>query len=214
MNLYIRAFILTTLVFFAGMGLGMLIEEARLSEVQQSLLKLQIMFNDAYTLSHYIATTNESSCEDLLEENLRYNDVVYAFGEKLDEYEKANRFTPELEDQRRLYNLLQLRFLLNSIELKERCNLSYAVVVHVYRKHNVSLGEEIDTRTMAGILWDLKQKCGRKMLLVPLQADSNLSSVGAFLASYNLTRFPATIIDGRAVEGLVSLSDLMRLTNC
>ena len=157
---------------------------------------------------------NESSCVSLFEENLRYNDVIYEFGEKLDEYERANRFTPELEDQRKLYNLLQLRFLLNSLELKKKCNLSYEVVVHVYRKHNVSLGEEVDTRTMAGILWDLKQRCGKKILLVPLQADSNLSSVGAFLANYNLTRFPATLIDNRAIEGLVSLSELIKLTNC
>mgnify|MGYP000545347442 CR=1 FL=1 len=100
------------------------------------------------------------------------------------------------------------------MELKKRCNFTYYNVVHLYRKRNVTLKEEVDTRVMAGVLWDLKLLCGRKIMLIPLQADANLTSIEAFVKEKNVTQFPATIIDGKVIQGLASLQELRELVGC
>jgi hypothetical protein len=150
----------------------------------------------------------------MLKKNLEYNSKLYEFGIKLDQYEKLNRFTPELEEQHRLYNLLQFQFLLNSIKLKKECNFTYFNVIHVYRKKNLTIKEEVDTKTMAGILWDLKMKCGNKIMLIPLRVDANQTSVSMFIQQHNISRYPATIIDDYVIEGLVSLQELNKITKC
>ena len=214
MEIYTKALIATVIIFVSGIGIGMLIEEYRVRDINRNMLELQSLYNDGRLLAMYIASLNKSYCNEMLKRNLEYNSKIYQFGAKLDEYERLNRFTPELEEQQKLYNLLQFQFLLNSIKLKKECNFTYFNVIHLYRKKNVTLKEEVDTKTMGGILWDLKMKCGNKVMLIPLRADANQTSVAMFVHQYNISRYPATIIDGRVIEGLVSLSELNEITKC
>ncbi len=215
MSIHMRALAFAVITFLAGIGIGMLIEEQRMREIRETMLELEALYNDARLLAKLLGEEfNASFCDEMLKWNLEYNARIYEFGVRLDEYEKANRFTPELEGQKTLYNLLQFQFLLNSIELKRKCNFTYKNVVHLYRRRGISLKEEVDTKTMASILWDLKMRCGNKIMLIPLQADANLTSINAFLEKYQIRTYPATIIDDKAIEGLVSLSELIEICGC
>ncbi|MEM5829015.1 MAG: hypothetical protein QXL09_03215 [Candidatus Aenigmatarchaeota archaeon] len=165
-------------------------------------------------LNLYFQKLQKDYCELALEQNLAYNQKIYQEGLEIEFAEKANRFTPELIDQKRRYILLQTQFWFNSIELKERCNFTYHNVVYFYKHKNLTRKEVIDQKTQAAVLLDLKEICGNKIMLIPLAADLNLTVIDAIIKQHNITEYPTVIIDDIVLQGLRSLDELKELVEC
>ena len=90
---------------------------------------------------------------------------------------KTNVFTPEALQEWKKYTLLQTQFLLNSIELKE--------------------------------------KCGNKIMLIPLTIDLDLIVVDSILQQYKITQYPSIVIDEKTVlQGITSENELQDILRC
>lgn len=214
LNPYVKATILTLIVFSSGILLGIFIDQYRLEDIRQRIASLDVSWNDARLLNLYFQKLEKDYCDLALEQNLKYNQKIYLEGLEIEFAEKTNRFTPELLDQKRRYILLQTQFWFNSIELKERCNFTYHNVVYFYKHKNVTRDEVIDQKTQAAVLLDLKEICGNKIMLIPLAADLNLTVIDAIVKQHNITKYPAIIIDDLVIQGLTSLNDLKKIVNC
>jgi len=214
MNVYIKAAILTILVFFSGLILGIWLDQYRLQDVKKRITSLDVSWNDARLLYTYFQKIEKDYCELAFEQNLAYNHKIYKEGLEIELAEKTNRFTPELQEEKRRYVLLQTQFWLNSIELKEKCNFTYNNVVYLYKQHNLTRDEVIDQKTQASILLDLKERCGNKIMLIPLAADLNLTIIDAIKNQYKIEKYPAIIVDNIVFQGVTTLEKINEVTKC
>lgn len=212
---YIQAGIFSLFIFLIGIMVGIWIDNYRISSIRSSLAETDIDSNDARLLSSYLQRFGKDYCAVALEQNLAYNNKIYQDGREIEEKIDANIFTPEVEQEWRRYTLLQVQFWLNSIELKDKCDFDYHNVVHLFREKNATREEEIDNKVQSSVLLDLKEICGRKMMLIPVTFDTNLIVVDAVAKQFNIKEYPAVIIDESSVfQGLTSKETLNSLLDC
>lgn len=213
-NIHIKPIILTVFIFLIGLMIGITIDNYRVSRIRKTISESEIRWNDAMLLNQHLEKLGNTSCDLALEENLKYNDVIYTYGKQIEKNIQATRLTPELEQEWRSYNLLQVQFWFNSIDLKEKCGFDYHNVIYI-SKIKATNGEEINNKLQSSVLTDLKDKCGNKIMLIPLTGDANLIVVDSVIKQYNLTEFPTVIIDEKYVfQGLTNYGTLNGTVNC
>ncbi len=215
MNIYAKAAIPTLLVFLIGIMAGIWIDNFRVTAIRKGISEFELTWNDAQLFNEYFRSLGLESCISALEQNLIYNSRIYQNGNEIEKTIKSNAFTPEIEEEWKRYNLLQVQFWLNSIELKKGCGFDYHTIVHLDRLHPESAVEGIDNRAQTQILLDLKDKCGNKIMLIPLDVDLDLVSIDAIVNQYDIQQFPALLIDEDIVlQGLSSEEDLLNIVKC
>jgi len=214
-NAFFKAGIITVFIFLAGIMLGIFIDNFRVSEIREGLSKVEVNSNDALLLALYFQKLGKESCSIALDANLKFNDKIYSQGLSIENSIEANKFTPEVEQEWRRYILMQTQFWLNSIELKKTCNFNYSNVVHLFQLKDGGPQAVANKKLQSQIMLSLKEKCGNKIMLIPMTADTDLSVVDAIVARYNITKYPAIIINEQKVfQGLTSLEQLNEITKC
>lgn len=214
-RVYIQAGIFSLLVLLIGIMMGIWIDNFRLGGIRSALSEADINSNDARLLNSYLQRFGEDYCDVALEQNLAYNSKIYKEGKKIEDKINANIFTPEVEQEWRRYTLLQTQFWLNSIELKDKCDFDYHTVVHLFRQKNTTTTEDINNKIESSILLDLKEKCGNKMMLIPVTIDTNLIVVDAIVKQFNVSEYPAVIVDESFVfQGITAKNKLNDLLQC
>ena len=215
MRVYIQAGIFSILVLFIGIMIGIWIDNTRLGSIRNALSEADINSYDARLLNSYLQRFGEEYCNIALEQNLAYNDKIYEEGRQIEEKISANIFTPEVEQEWRRYTLLQTQFWLNSVELKEKCDFDYHTAVYLFRQKDTTNAEEINNRVQSSILLDLKESCGNKMMLIPITRDTNLIVVESLAKQFDVTEYPAVIIDESFVfQGITESDKLNELLEC
>jgi len=96
-NMHIKPGIITIFIFLVGMMTGILIDNYRVSRAREDISESEIRWNDALLLNQHLEKLGNVSCDLALEENLKYNDVIYTYGKQIEKNIEATTFTPELE---------------------------------------------------------------------------------------------------------------------
>lgn len=216
MKTYIQAGIFALLVLLIGIMIGIWLDNYRIDAIRNSISDSDINWNDVRLFDSYFKILGKNYCNSSLEQNLAFNDKIYSEGKEIEKRIESNSFifTSELEQEWRRYNLLQVQFWLNSIELKNQCNFSYHNIIYLYRIEDKKNGNP-DEKTQSLVMLELKDKCGNKMMLIPLTSDINLIVIDSIIRQFNITKFPAVIIDEKTVfQGLTSLESLQKVVKC
>jgi len=218
MNIYFKTLLLTVFVFILGAIFGIWIDNYRLAEVRTVISQIDVSSNDARLLNLYfgrLGLLGGENCQLALDQNLIYNNKIYEEGLGIERAIEANKFTPELENEKQRYVLLQVQFWFNSIDLKAKCKFDYSNVVHLYEEKDISNEETAENELQSSILLELKQKCGNKIMLIPLETDLNLTVVDTITKQYNITKYPAIIINEETIfQGVTPLADLENAVGC
>ena len=218
-DVFWKAAILTIVVLAIGIWIGITLDTSRVDEIKNTLSEVEIQFNDArmQALYHEKFFTNDSEfCNAAIDSNLKFNDVIYQEGIQIERAELVNRFTPDLIFQKRKYALLQMQFWMNSLSIKEKCNSNFTTILYLY---NFNVQDDRDTdinqKLQSAFLLDLKEKCGSSVMLSPLPANINLTSVDLLVNNYNIKQLPSIIIDKNiTLQGLHNLTELERYVTC
>lgn len=215
MNIYLKTLIPTIFVFLIGIMIGIWVENYGLSEARKAISESEINWNDAQLFNSYLEKIGNSTCDLAFEQNLEFNNKIYQKGLEIEKVIKAEIFTPEVLQEWRRYVLLQTQFWFNSIELKNKCKFDYHNVVYLSKLVNLSTDEMVDSKTQSNALLELKYKCGKKMMLIPISTDLDLIVVDAIVKQYNITKSPAVIVDEKHVfQGLTQMHDIEKLIGC
>lgn len=214
-NVYLESLVITIFVFLSGIMFGIWLDNYRIVRIRQNLLSDAVFWDDSLFLSKYFQIYGKRLCNESLKLNLLYNERIYERGKLIEDAIRESKFTPELKEELKRYVLMQTQFWLNSIELKKRCNFTYHNVVHLQKFYPESLQERIDNKAQSTIMLDLKQMCGNRVMLIPIVADLNLTTVDAIKTHYRIKKLPAVIIDEKYVlQGLTPLEKLNEYTRC
>ncbi|MBU1204094.1 MAG: hypothetical protein KKG60_03450 [Nanoarchaeota archaeon] len=208
-SIFIKAGILTAIIFGLGIVLGYTLESGRISEIEEEYKKVEIEWADAKLQSLYYQNVPAEYCKASIDENLRFADKVYQQGIRLEKYDNANKITEKFKLEKQKYALLKTEFLLNSISLKEKCSADYVNLVYFY-KDEPNIEEKSAQRVQSVVLEEIKSMFGPDMMLIPLSIDIDISIINIIKSSYNITKTPTLIIEDKKFEGVISKEKILQ----
>ncbi len=191
---YAMAFILTVLIFIAGIGVGMLFEEVRLNQAQRDIINEKANLQSLQLQQKYIesGTGDCAALNRILEANI--NDLTEKMLAVID-YQQRSVFNQEQFDaQLRDYFLTELQFMLISEDIASKCEKDSVTVVYFY--------DENEQSTQGFILDYIKKVFGSKVFIFSF--DSSFQEeplIPALLTSYNITTFPSVVIEDQVFQG-------------
>ena len=203
-----EALFLTVVVFFLGMLIGVSFEENKLNEINNYYIISETSIMDAFALSS-LSDFSSGNCENLIQANLDFADRIYEEARILEKYEQAKKITESMDLMHGKYDVLRTFLWINTIKTADKCGRNYSTVVYLYESETDDLTQKATQQVWSKILYDLKQDKGKNIILIPLAVDKNLISLESLLKQYNLTSYPAVIIDEKEIiYELVSADDL------
>jgi hypothetical protein len=212
-HVFWQAFIITLLIFGLGILFGVIIENWRSNRIdllykmsEVNLLDVNIQ-NDIYSLGKF-------NCKKAIEENLLFADRAYTEAKLLERYQKSSIINADdLVVQHQKYDLLRTVLLLNSLKIRDKCNVSYHDVVYFYSYRTRDFDMVAKETIFSKVLTDFKEKEGHNILLIPIAADMNVSSINLILDKYNVTKeeLPVILIDGKIkIKEITTVEELQR----
>ena len=211
-NVFWEALIITIMIFVLGIFAGIILENWRVEEINFLFQKSEIDLLDIKLQSEIYSELN-FNCEKAIEENVKFADKIYEEGKQLEKYEKASRLTDDLIIQHKRYNILRAMLLTNSIKINEKSENDYYEVVYFYKYNNLGLDLKAKQGVFSRLLGEVKERKGYEVLLIPIAADNDISSINLFLDRYDVSMedLPVIIINREVkIDELQDINDLMK----
>ena len=211
-HVFWEALLVTVLLFGLGVFLGIILENWRGGKINTLAQKSEISLLDI-RVQEQIYSQEEFNCEVAIEENLKFADKIFEEAKVLDRYESASRLTEDIRVQHTKYDILRAMLLLNSMKIKEKCNASYYEVVYFYNYNKNDLNLDTKQNTFSRLLAEVKEKKGSDVLLIPIAADNDLSSVNLLLDKYEveLKDVPVIVINEKIkISEITKIDDLIK----
>jgi len=195
-NAFWQALLVTLLVFSLGVIMGVVLENWRNAKVKDLYQKSEVDMLDI-RLQSLLYTEGVIDCQSAIGENIKFADKIYKEARILERYEQASVLTKDLRLQHKKYDILRAILYFNSLTIKQKCNSSYHDVVYFYRYNNPSADLKAKESVFSKLLGELKEEYGDNMLLIPMAADNNITSIDLLLDIYDITYddLPLILID-------------------
>lgn len=216
MNVFIKTAFIVTAVFIVGIFVGAFIDINNTNVLRQDLELKNIELSDIMTQSSYFSLFENGTefCNASIEGNIQFADDMYQKGLEIEKMEYTNRFSPLLQYEKQKYMASKLQFWFNAINLRQKCNANYTTLVYFYTQ-NTSMVTDAAQKTQAVVLEGLKQSCGNKLLLIPIQTDVGLSVVNMIISQYNIDNTPAILVNETYVlKGLQDYDSINKYVSC
>ena len=210
---FLQALALTIVVFLIGMYSGVVLEENRLSEINDYYIDSEVSLLDVMALENLIGDIS-IDCEDLKKSNSDLLDRVYSEALLLEDYEKSGRVTNNLESFHKKYDVLRTHLWINSIKIKNVCGDDFNTVVYLYNDTIEDLTIKAEENVWSKVLRDLKILKGENIFLIPIDVGSDLVSLNSLIKDYEISRYPSVVVnEEHVISELVTIEELEGFLN-
>jgi hypothetical protein len=207
-NAFWEAFFLALLVFIFGIFMGVAYENSRLNTINEYYALSEIALMDGLAMSNLI-DLDINNCDELINFNLDFADRIYFEALSLIKYEDAGKITNDLRLAHKKYDVLRTFLWINNMKVLEKCEGNLSTVVYLYEYGEEDLNKKAINSVWSKVLSDLKQKKGNEILLLSLAVDSDLVSLNSVLNQFEISQYPAVIINNEdVIEELLSVEEL------
>lgn len=205
---FLFALIATLIIFNIGIFMGYMLESSRIEKINQMYQNTEMKILDQITQMNSFESF-DFDCDKMFDENVRFGNQIFEEAQLISKYENANIFSEEIVAQHKRFDLLRSLFWINSVKIKDTCNLDYHNIVYFYKYNNPTFEEESKQNTISNLLFELKEKFGNSILLIPIAGDNDISSINLLVDKYNITKFPVVFVDEKIV--ITELDDLRNI---
>lgn len=203
-----EALLLTLLVFLLGFLAGVLFEDKRVNVIEDYYVQSQNSLMDILALNNF-ANLNNISCDALISSNIDFANRIYEEAKLLERYEGSGKITDNMELQHKRYDIMRTFLWINTIKTNEICENEVHTVVYLYNYDSGDLTEKAVNSVWSKILGDLKEKYGGEIILIPIAVDSDVASLNSILGNFEISKYPALIIDNKyVIEELSSVEEI------
>ena len=202
-----EALLLTVVVFFFGVLIGVAFESAKVSEINNYYVMSEISLMEVFVLNSMI-DSNSTECSVLADSNLKFADRVYNEAILLEKYESSGKITENIRLAHKKYDILRTFLWINSMKTLDKCGNKYTNVVYLYEYFPEDLTQKAKQNVWSKILYDLKVSKGSQILLIPIAVDNNLVSLSSLVGRFNVTDYPVVIVNEKhLIYDLSSVKD-------
>lgn len=195
---FVQALALTIVVFLIGMYSGIVIEENRLTKMNEYFVESEVMLLDVMAHDNMVNSL-DVSCEQLKDANFALLDEVYEQAVILEDFESSGRMTKNLESLHRKYDSLRSYLWINSIKIKEKCGDDFDTIVYLYNYDEEELTKRAEQNVWSKLLYEVKQEKQDEVVLIPIAADTELDSLKYLLEEYGVESYPSVLVNEETV---------------
>lgn len=190
--------------------MGYLLESSRASDVNQLYIDAELELLDQTAQKDALEILN-LDCSSLVVSNIAFGDRIFSEALQIQKYEDANKLSNDIIFQHKRFDLLRTLFWMNSMKIKQQCNSDYHNIVYLYKYNNPLLEQHSKQVFFSNLLKELKEKEGDNIMLIPIAADNNISSVDLFIKKYNVTELPTILIDEKIkITDVENIDDIQK----
>jgi hypothetical protein len=206
LGLYLKAFVISILLFTFGLVIGILIENflvtnlsSRTSAIENSVgeIELEMLYaqnlptnESCVFLSSIVRKTNENL--DLLAQDLmKYSDknVLFTSG--------------DVNSIKTTYTSLLIKDWILQERIKEGCGTDTMTVLYFYTSEGCD-----DCITQGNVLTILKDEFKDKLMVFPIDTRIDLSMIDILKERFSVTSMPGIVINGKTYSRIMSLHEL------
>lgn len=127
---------------------------------------------------------------------------------KVADYEESRKIrNPEYRNLKRRYLNLLVQNMLEVRKIEDSCDRNFTEIIYFYSNENCPGCEDQGT-----VLTHHRRNSGQNIVVYPLDTDFDLENIRYLENYYNVTRYPALVIDGEKYQGFQSEERLENLT--
>ncbi|MGD9276872.1 MAG: hypothetical protein PVJ67_06905 [Candidatus Pacearchaeota archaeon] len=206
-HVFWEALFVTVVIFVAGLLFGFALESSRLSEINNFYTQSEITLMDIFAFNNLLEV-EKVDCETLTKENINFANRIYEEAKLLSQYEEVEKLTESTKFAHKRYDLMRTLLWINTIKTEKECGKSINTIIYLYELETEDLAQKATQNVWSKILLDLKEKQGNNILLIPIAADNDISSLKTLLEKYPIERYPVVIINNKVISELKTAEDL------
>jgi len=211
LNVYLMSLVITVIVFFLGLFMGLSIERFMLSNLAQKTSSIESSIQEIeLELLYFQGLETAESCTFLKEVVRKTNNKLDIFANQLGSYSNKNiLFTKEeVANMKTKYTSLLIKDWLLQEKIKTECNASVVSVLYFYST------ERCDNCIVQGdILTLLKETFRDKLMVFPLDVDIDSDMVKILMERFEVESTPTLVISDTKYEGVIT-KDILKTIVC
>ena len=182
-------------IFLSGLFVGLLINEVRESDFARRIEEMEIEMSNLQFISLVSQFNQTFTCEYLTNYLKELVPKLNKLRLEIVRLEKAEKiYTEEYKQLDRKFTLTRLRYWFLLENIRKNCNANFTTVLFFYTTKDCLLCEQ------QGMITSIfEERFPNLFFVVPLRADSEISSVKILLKTFNITKFPALVFNGERV---------------
>lgn len=197
-HVFWEALVITVVIFIFGFLLGVSYESRNLIKVNDFYITSEIDLADELAVIQ-LMDTDKFDCATLEKTSIDLANKVYEDAIIIQEYESTGIVTDSLELMHKKFDILRSFIWINNFRIFEACDPQYNLIVYLYEQHSENLIQNANQNVMSKILFEIKQEQGNSVLLIPIAADQNITSLDLIISQYDIPQYPALIINNEKV---------------
>jgi len=195
-HVFWEALLITIVIFLAGLFLGMLIEANNSSKISDLYTQSEISLTDASAAAR-LTEELEPDCEVIRRVNIDLANRVYEEAKLLELYEDSGKLTDSMKLLHKKYDLLRTLLWSSNQKSLERCE-NYNLLVYLYQYGSEDTGIKAAQNVWSKILLEVRSE-NENILLLPIAANQNLTSLEILTEEYKIEKLPALVINNEQV---------------
>ncbi len=198
-HVFWQAFFLTVMFFALGLILGVYFEQLQANTANVNFYNSEVSLYDSFALGQVLQVSN-SSCSVMSTDIAKFADQVYTEAQQLDQYDQSGQITSSIKMIHRKYDLLRTLIWIDVMNVEKKdpnCHINTAVYLYTYNTQDVNLKAE--QLVWSRVLLQMKNEEGNNVVLIPIAVDQNIDSLNYLLQQYNVTQFPAVVINQKHI---------------
>ena len=199
-HIFWQALLATIVIFGIGVILGFFLESFRADNVKIDILNSEIDILDEQMRVSIIDNFNVS-CKTSKDSLFSFADRIYFEALKLENYDSASRFDESLRILHKRYDILRMMLWSESTQSRKLCGDSFHTIVYLYEYSSDDLNTRSEQISFSKVLYDFKSQHPDNVLLIPMAANLNISSVDLIMETYHIKMLPALVIDEKTILG-------------
>lgn len=205
-NLYVKTFFVSFIIFSLGIILGINIESfivsdfaGQTNQVENSMQEMEL------EMLYFQSIKQNDSCSFLNEIVRRTNINLDKLSEELSQYSKEKMlFTRnDVDELKRRYTLLLIKNWLLQEKIKEQCGTNTISVLYFYDTKNCE-----DCLIQGKVLSLFKYSLKEKIMIFPIDINIDSSMVKILIEKYNITVRPSLEVDEIVYKGILTKDEL------
>ncbi|MSS74561.1 hypothetical protein EXS72_02900 [Candidatus Pacearchaeota archaeon] len=202
-----RAFIFTVSIFGIGLMLGFFLEGVQSDNIYSRIIITELNLLDDQLTQEVIQDYNVS-CVSSRNSLFDFADRIYFEAAEIEEIDSTGRLG-DLTVLHKRYDLLRTLLLKEARNLKKRCGEDFHIVNYFYLYNSNDIEIKAKQNYFSKLLFDLKENNPETVLLVPIAADTDLSSVEILVNALDIRTYPSIVINDLIVfTEIPTLSEL------
>ena len=200
------SFVIAIVLFFSGLGLGIVFDNLRTSEIDKLLTKSQLDIDSFLLQQQLLEDFDSTTCDIAKEQFVSLQRQRSEIGQKLEDYEDKSVSDDELNVLKRKHIILSVSSLSTLETIERNCgDTNIEGIIFFYAKDDAS------SKKQGFILDDVRNKLPDSVTVFAFDLNFNEEPLIGFLKTkYNATIAPTVIVNGDTkLEGVTDADKII-----